>query len=127
MSRRADTPAVTIGPWLDDNLGKLWRAPLTGQDWSALKASVEILGCYARCDQDAEQGLLLAFRGTVLAIQPGCRYLAFHSVAHVLDWHNRAEIFARAGLEIPQYLPRCKFGPQIASANVAVGPLGGNS
>jgi hypothetical protein len=103
------TPAQTIGPWLKAN--GMHLGGLTGQDWPALKAAAEIMGLYAKCDQRAETHVLSAFAGVVMAMQPSMRHLAYHAIAHALDWHNRAELWHRAGLPRLEHIPRCLNGP----------------
>ena len=105
------TPAQTIGPWLKANGMSL--GGLTGQDWSALRAAAEIMGLYARCDSITEPLALSAFRSVVCAMQPKERHLAYHAIAHALDWHNRAELWERAGLKPLDHIPRCQNGPQL--------------
>lgn len=99
------TPGQEIFTWLRANGWNL--GGLTGQDVPALRAAAEILACYSRCDGDVEAGLLSAFRGVVLAIQPSQRHLAYHAIAHGLDWHNRADFWAACGLEALPNPGRC--------------------
>lgn len=105
------TPAQTIGPWLRANGLKL--GALTGQDWAALRAAAECMGLYARCDSDAEAKALLAFKACVLSMQPRTRYFAYHAIAHLLDWGDRAMIWHRCGLAPLDCVPRCSCGPFI--------------
>lgn len=104
------TPAQTIGPWLRANGQNL--GALTGQDWAALRAAAECMGLYARCDSHAEANALVAFKSCVLSMQPSTRYLAFHAIAHLLDWGDRAVIWSRCGLAPLERVPACKYGPQ---------------
>lgn len=103
--------AATIGPWLTENLGKGWAGPLTGQDWPALKAAVEIMNAYSSSDEEGQMHCVVAFKAMVLTMQPSCRYLAFHAVAHVMDWSTRWQIWRACGLEAPK-CRECKHGPQ---------------
>lgn len=106
--------AATIGPWLTANLRKGWSAPLTGQDWPALKAIVEIVNTWTSSDGEGREHCVAAFRAMVLTMQPGCRYLAFHAVAHVADWSHRWQIWRAAGLDDALVIgkPGCKYGPE---------------
>jgi len=109
------TYSQTIGPWLTANLGKGWAAPLTGQDWPALKAAVEIVNAYASSDSEGRMQCLIAFKAMVLTMQPQCRWLAFHAIAHVCDWSTRWQIWRACGLETPK-CRECKYGPRPAPA-----------
>jgi hypothetical protein len=111
MARKHETPAVRLSQWLTDNLGKGWSAPLTGQDWSALKAAAEIMGCYSYSDQEGRHCCLVAFKSMVLTMQPSCRWLAFHAIAHVMDWSTRWTIWRACGLAAVQ-CRECKFAPR---------------
>ena len=106
--------SATIAKWLTDNLGKGWSAPLTGQDWPALKAVVEIVNTWTSSDSEGRANCVTAFRAMVLTMQPGCRYLAFHAVAHVADWSHRWELWRLAGLADDHVIgkPACKDGPE---------------
>lgn len=106
--------AATIGPWLTHNLGKRWAAPLTGQDWPALKAVVEIVNAWTSSDSEGREHCVQAYRAMVLTMQPQCQYLAFHAVAHAADWSHRWELWLLAGLdkELPTKFPGCKEGPE---------------
>ncbi len=103
-------PAATIFTWLKQNLGPRCLAPLTSVDAAALKASVQLaeLCCY---QQNAD--VLAAYRITVLQMQPHCRRLAFHAIAHVRDWSDRREMWVDSGLiedePITEAFGRCKF------------------
>lgn len=105
------TPAQTVGPWLKAN--GMYLGALTGQDWAALRAAAECMGLYARSDDTGEAQSLIAFKACVLAMQPSTRYLAFHAIAHLLDWGDRWTIWRRCGLAIPDTLPECKYGPML--------------
>ncbi len=100
---------ATLGPWLTANLGKGWAAPLTGQDWPALKAAVEIINAYTSSDGEGKKQCLIAFGAMVRCMQPSCQYLAYHAIAHAYDWSARDEIWDAALCpEIPEhYYRRC--------------------
>ena len=97
----------SIGPWLGSNLGKRCLAPLTGSDSRALAAAVHIVEQYS---YDPHPSLLEAFAAVVLRMQPSTRELAYHAIAHIREWENRAEMWVEAGL--PEFAPRvCAFEP----------------
>lgn len=89
---------------------------LTGQDSRALLCADAAMQLYASCDYEAETHALIAFAAAVRAMQPSARYLAFHIIARSLDWHNRAEIWARCQLPELGAIPACKHGPRPAEA-----------
>ncbi len=92
---RPKPPAVTIYPWLRANLGARCLGPLTGTDARALKAAVQIVEHYS---YDPHLNVALA--------------LAYHAIAHVMDWHNRPELWERARLEPLTNIPRCEYEPK---------------
>jgi hypothetical protein len=106
--------AATIGPWLTENLGKGWAGPLCGQDWPALKAAAHIAELWCAADYHGREYAAIAFGGVVSAMQPGCRYLAFHAVAHVGDWGMRWQLWQQAKLNDADVFgrPGCKYGPE---------------
>ena len=92
-------PCQTVLPWLKANLGPHALAPLTGQDARALAVAVQAIELYASCDYSAEVRSLPAFACAVNCMQESTRHLAYHSIAHILDWGDRSKLWARAGLE----------------------------
>lgn len=97
-------------PWLRDNLGKQCLGCLTGQSARALAAAVQIIGLYSYCDQEAEPHVLSAFRSVVMTMRPGAeRELAYHAIAHVLNWSDRDLIWARAQLPPLESIRRCAY------------------
>lgn len=109
MSRTATNPhSVTVFPWLRDNLGPRALAGLTSTDAAALRAAVEIIELYSTL-HDAR--ILAAFRVVVLEMQPKERDLAFHTIAHVLDWGARTRLWERAGLPTIENPRICKYEP----------------
>lgn len=71
----------------------------------ALQAAVQIIELYS---YDRSSNVLHAFREVVLEMQPSVRYLAFHSIAHVMDWSDRWTIWRGVGLvDVP--VGKCKF------------------
>jgi hypothetical protein len=101
--------AATIYTWLRANLGPRCLAPLTSSDAYALKAAVQIIELYAyNRDPDIARAFGLIVRN---GMQRRCQFLAYHAIAHVMDWSNRSEIWQDAGLEPFTDLPSCKFEP----------------
>lgn len=98
-------PAATVLTWLQANLGPRCLAPLTSTDTKALQAAVQLVELYT---YDRDDSILNAFRWTVLRMQPHCRELAFHAIAHVRDWSDRHLMWSDAGLSPIQNLRRCK-------------------
>jgi hypothetical protein len=113
----APKPAcVTVFPWLKNNLGKNCLAPLTNTDWHALRAAVQCIELYSHtCDGD----VLDAFARCVSLMQPHCWHLAYHSIAHVMDWGHRPQLWIEAGLPQPERLPLCAFEPASRTLNQA--------
>jgi hypothetical protein len=101
--------SVTIGPWLKSNLGKSCLNGLTGTDWKALLAGVSILELYC---YDRNPYLLQAFGITVAHMQEKERWLAFHAIAHVMDWSDRGTVWLAAGLPYGILPARCAFEPK---------------
>ena len=89
----------SVLPWLRANLGPHALAPLTGQDARALSVAVQAIALYAACDYSAEVRSLQAFACAVNCMQESTRHLAYHSIAHILDWSDRARLWERAGLQ----------------------------
>lgn len=103
-------PCVTLPSWLKANLGKKCLAPLTGTDAAALAAAVQIAQLHAYDPGDT--GVCRAFRLVVLRMQPKCRFLAYHAIAHVMEWSDRARLWEQAELPpLPATLPECSFAP----------------
>lgn len=99
----------TVMSWLRANLGPRCLAPLTGTDAKALRASVHIIDLY---NYTPSESLIDAWGKVVRCMHKlECQELAYHAVAHVMDWDNRAEIWGKAGL--PEFSPRrCVYEPQ---------------
>jgi hypothetical protein len=105
MSKPYRPPSVTVFPWLKSNLGNRALAPLTGTDTRALRAAVELIELYA---YDSGVDVLEAFRLTVQRMQPHTRQLAYHAIAHIMNWEDRATIWTHCHLE-PVVTTRCQF------------------
>lgn len=113
MSTKTQPAAATICTWLRANLGPQSLGCLTGGSSRALLASVQIIACCANCDEEAEPHILSAFRSVVMTMPSDQRELAYHAIAHVLDWSDRHRLWVRAQLpQLEQNPRRCKFeGP----------------
>lgn len=108
MPKKPNPKCVTLLPWLRSNLGSHALAPLTGTDSRALAAAVQTIELYSYCPQ---AGVIKAFGEIVRTMQPGTYQLAYHAIAHVMDWHDRTPIWFEAGL--PAKFPRqiCRYEP----------------
>lgn len=105
MSKK--TVSQTILPWLRDNLGDRCTAPLTGTDVRALLAAVQIIDLYSVHN---DSGVLEAFGLVVNCMQPSTQELAYHSIAHVMNWWDRERIWKELGLA--EFKPRvCAWEP----------------
>lgn len=91
--------------WLTANLGKGALAPLTGTDARALDAAVHIVELYS---YDRSPRVAQAFGLVVNRMQEKTRYLAFHSIAKVMEWDTRFELWTLANLPaLPDGTPEC--------------------
>lgn len=108
----ADAPVCReLRKWLKANLGPKCLAPLTSTDSKALDAAVHIVELYAFSNPEHEAPLIQAFGIVVSCMQPSTMELAYHSIAHVLEWRSRSDIWAKAGLpKIP--VRRCLHEPR---------------
>ena len=104
----AKAPAETVFKWLRDNLPKNVLGVLTSTDAKALQAAVQIVELYAYHSEP--KVIENAFAQVVRCMQPQARWLAFHAIAHVMDWGHRSEIWALAKLEQVTG-PKCKYEP----------------
>lgn len=97
----------TIRPWLKSNLGNHCLAALTSTDSQALAAAVQIIELYA---YDESPSVIQAYGLVVRRMQPSTQHLAYHAIAHVMEWGDRSRIWVAAGL--PEFAPtRCAFEP----------------
>lgn len=87
-----------------------------------MRAAVQIVELYNQCDSKDEGPVLRAFGAVVSAMQPKCFYFAYHCIAFVMDWHNRGDIWRRAGLPDLSSVPRCEHEPRLS---VAASPVAG--
>lgn len=100
----------TVFPWLRANLGKHSLGCLTGTDTRALRAAIQVIELYA---YDPIRAVAQAFGVIVSRMQPETQWLAFHSIAHVLDWSDREKVWTLAGLDLPRLdTPRCLNEPK---------------
>ena len=104
---RTKPKCETVYPWLRANLGRNCLAPLTHTDAAALAAAVQIVALYCHCDgPDVAE----AFGAVVREMQPHTQGLAFHSIAHVMDWGDRYRLWHAAGLD-PVGVRKCLYEP----------------
>lgn len=96
----------TIYPWLKANLGARSLAPLTGTDDKALSAAVMIIGLYSYHRDDS---VIQAFGLVAGKMQPSTQELAYHAIAYVLNWEDRATIWKQAGLPEITNPRRCAY------------------
>jgi hypothetical protein len=99
----------TVASWLKSNLGKTALAATTGTDYKALLAAVQIIELYS---YDRDPSLLGAFGHVVRRMQPSQYSLAYHAIAHVMDWSDRFRVWQGAGLPTDIKVRRCAFEPQ---------------
>lgn len=100
--------AITLIPWLRANLGKRVLAPMAGADMPALLAAVQLINLYA---ETHDTTLLHALPDIVLNMQESTRELAYHAIAHVMDWPDRARIWSLVGLPEITRPMLCKYEP----------------
>lgn len=107
---KSKSVADTVLPWLRANLGSSCCAPLTGTDVRALKAAVQILELFS---SDHDDRVLKAFGIVVAKMQPSTQELAYHAIAHVLEWQHRDRIWNEV-LHLPKLenIRRCQYEPQ---------------
>ena len=101
-------PAATVLNWLRSNLGGRALAPLTGTDTKMLRAAVQIMEGWG---YDRHPSLIHAFSCVVNRMQLKTQWLAFHAIAHPLDWSDRQKIWDAAELDPIGNVPKCSFEP----------------
>jgi hypothetical protein len=94
--------------WLRENLGSRCLAPLTSTDAKALAAAVAIVELWTYDDHDS---VIEAFHNIVLRMQPKNWHLAYHAIAMVRNWEDRALLWQMAGLGDGSNFGRCQFEP----------------
>jgi len=107
--KAVNPPCKTLPAWLRENLGPGCLGVLTGTDAWALAAAVQIVELYSSVRDPA---VLVAFRVVVEEMQPCARELAFHCIAHVMDWDDRFSVWEDAGLPALTQMRICKHGPE---------------
>jgi len=103
----------TVRPWLKANLGNHCLAPLTGTDAAALDAAVHLVELFSL---NPNRATAIAFGATVLQMQEATRELAYHAIAHVMDWRDRSRLWELAGMEPIEFLRRCSGEMLFAAA-----------
>lgn len=68
-------------------------APMTGQDMAALAAFVHLVDLYGRSDDAGRRAALDAMTAVVRAPQLKVLHLFRESIAHILDWRDRAVLW----------------------------------
>jgi hypothetical protein len=99
--------SVTVFPWLRINLGDSFY--LTATDRRALRAAIEIIDLFAHI---RSPGLIEAFGTIVKQMHPSSQELAYHAIAHSMDWQHRAQVWAVAGLPALPNPRLCKCEPR---------------
>jgi len=96
----------TLPAWLKANLGTKSLAPLTGTDRRALFAFIQIVDLYAH---DHDCSVIPAMKAVVGRMQQTTWHLAYHSIAHIMDWPDREFIWCqKMELPKPAGAGRCK-------------------
>jgi hypothetical protein len=98
--------SATVFKWLRTNLDDFY---LGNAECCALRAAVEIIELYAHVRSPA---LIEAFGTVVKQMHPESQELAYHAIAHSMDWEHRAQIWAAAGLPALPNPRRCKYEPR---------------
>lgn len=97
--------------WLKANLGKGCLGVLTSADAAALAAAHALVTLYHAADQRHLVGVELAFGSAVTCMQPRARCLAYHAIAQVGNWEDRAKLWQHAGLEPLERPGVCAYEP----------------
>jgi hypothetical protein len=102
-------PCQDLYAWLRANLANtngVTLGALTSTDARALEAAVHILEAYA---YDRHPDVILAFGAIVKRMQPRCQEFAYHTIAKVMNWEDRAPLWLLAELPPLEHIRRCKF------------------
>lgn len=95
MGKRTEPPFChTMKAWLQHHCGRDALAPLTGQDYSALKTFAHLLELYARADEPGSRCALKAMAAVIPAMQEKNRELCKRLIPHVLDWANEDKLWS---------------------------------
>ncbi|MCW1922686.1 hypothetical protein OKA05_08985 [Luteolibacter arcticus] len=101
--------SVTLIPWLKDNLGKGCLAGICSGELDALSAAIHIVALTGY-EYPRKPVLTRAFGDVVLTLQEKHFPLAYHAIAHVLDWGDRDRLWLIANL--PDIEPGlCQYEP----------------
>lgn len=100
--------STTILPWLRAQFGKRCTAALTSTDLSALLAATH---CAELWVSTGTGHAARAFGEVAVHMQPGTIYLAYHAVAHIGEWRQRAELWEAAGLPAMANPGVCAYEP----------------
>lgn len=106
-SAQPKQPAQSILTWLRANLGPRHLAPLTSTDTAALRAIAQVaqVAAFTRLS-DITPSLLPLIK----LMQSHTQHLAYHAIAHSLDWSDRDRVWTACGFtERP--LSVCAFEP----------------
>ncbi len=109
--------AITLLPWLRANLGKRCLAPLAGSDMPALLAAVQIIHLYA---ETQDHKLAYAFRLAVDKMQESTREMAYHAIAHVMEWEDRSRLWEMAELPPIPHPMLCQYEPAARYKNLPI-------
>ena len=90
-------PCVTFRSFVRANFAKGCLSPLTGTDFRALDAAIQIIAMLA---YDRSPEAIEAFGKVVGRMQPHCQWIAYQAIAHGIDWSERDSIWAEAGLPV---------------------------
>lgn len=98
MSPQPKSQCDELLKWFKGNpyLPALSLGALTGTDRKALAAAVHIIELYA---YSSRGDTLDAFRIVVEHMQPSTQVFAYHAIAFVMDWNDRARVWMAAGLD----------------------------
>ena len=100
---------VTARTWLKENQGPRCFAGFTSQDAVAFDAVVQLAALWQYTRREV---VAVSFGETVRLMQGKYWHLAFHVVAHIGNWEDRAALWSAAGFEdLPDYLTLCNYEP----------------
>lgn len=98
MCAKEKTAAERVLPWLRNNFGKHSLGRLTGQDTRALLCAVQAVEMLNYSDASKIPAIYEIFRAAVSCMQPHTAWTAYHSVAMIMNWEDRALVWDAAGL-----------------------------
>jgi hypothetical protein len=107
----------TVLPWLKANLGSRCLGGLTGTDAKALAAAVQIVELYSYCPK---ANVAQAFGLVVMQMQRTSWHLAYHAIAHVMDWDDRERLWNLTFLgPLDQPVSVCAYEPRARQTRLA--------